>query len=387
LRGLQSHNRRRTILGLSILALLLAGCGTPATPLMKFKTTGEGTPAAMVTPTEVAEQAIAADAALRAAKAEPSAVVTEDAVTGVPEEFLNPVLNQDFPDPDVLKVGEWYYAYATNQIEDGRRVQVARSRNLVEWEFLGEGLAQLPEWSTEEFGYTWAPDVALIGQQYVMYYTTRFVIKEGGVQCIGVATAEKPEGPFTPTEEVGQPLVCQQEQSGSIDAATFLDTDGSLYLLWKSDANSVGGIPWIYIQLLSDDGMQREGEAKRLITVDLPWEGTLVEGPTLWKREGKYFLFYSANDYRSPRYAVGVAVADNILGPYEKNKEPILKTTLPKGIVGPGGQDVVIGPDGDTWMLFHAWTAEGVRNLNLGRLRWVDESPVVELPARAEPGG
>ena len=129
--------------------------------------------------------------------------------------------------------------------------------------------------------------------------------------------------------------------------------------------------------------MRREGDPKRLITVDLPWEGVLVEAPTLWKREGKYYLFYSANDYKTPRYAVGVAVADSILGPYTKLPEPVLKTTVPKGVIGPGGQDIVAGPDGETWMLFHAWTAEGIRNLNLARLRWVDETPVVELPNRA----
>ena len=57
-------------------------------------------------------------------------------------------------------------------------------------------------------------------------------------------------------------------------------------------------------------------------------EGVLVEAPTLWKHDGKYYLFYSANAYNNPRYAMGYAVSDNLLGPYRKAPQPLLKTDV-----------------------------------------------------------
>jgi arabinan endo-1,5-alpha-L-arabinosidase len=119
-----------------------------------------------------------------------------------------------------------------------------------------------------------------------------------------------------------------------------------------------------------------------LISADQVWEGVLVEAPTLWKKNGKYFLFYSANAYNDRRYAVGVAVADQVLGPYIKQEEPFLKTDLPLGLVGPGGQDVVVGPKGGDWLLFHGWAGGGYRRMYLAPLLWNDGTPVLGLDKR-----
>jgi beta-xylosidase len=299
--------------------------------------------------------------------------------------YRNPVLDRDFPDPDVFKAGDEYYAYATNGTGSGSEVhvQAARSPDLVHWTPLPDPLPTLPAWAVPDFGWTWAPDVSQTDGRYLMYYTTRLAIKKGGTQCIGLAIAKRPEGPFEPQGD--KPFVCQQNLGGSIDPATFVDDDGSHYLLWKLDANSVGGQAAIYIQKLSADGLSLEGEPTRLITAGQVWEGVLVEGPTLWKHDGRYYLFYSANDYASRRYATGYAVADNVLGPYEKAKEPLLATSLPAGVIGPGGQDVVVGPDGNTWIVFHDWSATGYRHLDLARLEWVDGVPAVKLTRDAEP--
>src|SRR5579859_1471784 len=56
--------------------------------------------------------------------------------------FVNPVLNIDFPDPDVLKVGNTYYAYATNG--NGFNIQVTSSTDLVHWQRVKEALLRLP---------------------------------------------------------------------------------------------------------------------------------------------------------------------------------------------------------------------------------------------------
>lgn len=357
--------------------VLMAGCSTPneeGTPISTSAPAATSTDAPMETtaPQPTSTQAAASESPTQSAPTATETTAPEEAPAGY---FRNPVLDHDFPDPDVLQVEGEYYAYATNS--DGVHVQAAHSTDLIHWEYLGEVFPTLPAWAIQDFGWTWAPEVSAApdGNGYILYFTTRFKVGEGGgTQCIGVATADTPRGPFTPVGE--EPLVCPVSEGGAIDAATFVDDDGTHYLLWKNDGNSQGGISYIHIQPLSADGLSLEGEPTRLIKADQRWEGVLVEGPTLWKQDGKYYLFYSANDYASPRYAAGVAVADSVLGPYEKAAEPVLESVLNAGIVGPGGQDVVTDAQGRTWILFHGWTATGVRVMHLARLEWQDDLPV-----------
>jgi arabinan endo-1,5-alpha-L-arabinosidase len=290
-----------------------------------------------------------------------------------PATFTNPVLDQDFPDPDVLKVGDDYYAYATNA--NDVNIQAAKSTDLVHWQVLGEVLPTLPIWAVQSFGWAWAPEVFSPAEgQYVMYFVARFAIGFDGTQCIGAATGEDPAGPFVPSHP--EPFICQTGEGGSIDPSMFLDTGGQRYVLWKNDGNSAGYQVWLYMQMVSADGLTLQGQPQRLLTVDQTWEGTLIEAPTLWQQDGKYYLFYSANAYDDRRYAVGYAVAENIFGPYVKAQGPFLATDLAAGLVGPGGQDIVSGPHGGTWMLFHSWAPDAYRRLYLLPLDWDSGLPV-----------
>jgi arabinan endo-1,5-alpha-L-arabinosidase len=305
----------------------------------------------------------------------------EPTVAPEPGTFVNPVLDQDFPDPDILRVGDTFYAYATNIA--GVHIQAAKSTDLVNWEVLPDVLPVLPDWAQDGL-WNWAPEVTTSadGQTYLMYYTTRFRIENGGTQCIGVATSDMPEGPFQPAGD--EPLICQPDRGGSIDPSTFVDDDDTHYILWKNDGNSLGGITWLWLQEISDDGLTLVGEPMELIKADQGWEGVLVEAPTLWKYDGKYYLFYSANLYDSPRYAIGYAVADDISGPYVKpDEQPLLASIIrPGGLIGPGGQDIVLDDNGASWLFYHVWAPGGYRNMNLIPLLWQDGVPVVEPPTR-----
>ncbi|MBX3062721.1 MAG: family 43 glycosylhydrolase [Anaerolineae bacterium] len=281
-------------------------------------------------------------------------------------------MDRDFPDPDVLRVGNTFYAFATNT--ENINIQVASSSDLTHWELIGDALPALPTWAVQEFGFAWAPEVTTnsAGSGYLMYFVARFAIDKGGTQCIGVATSDQPEGPY---QTVGDPLVCQVSQGGSIDPATFVDSDGKRYLLWKNDGNSGNGQSWLHIQQLADDGLSLLDQPTKLITADQVWEGVLVEAPTLWKHDNKYYLFYSANAYNTPEYAVGYAVADAATGPYTKAEKPFLKRSVPAGLVGPGGQDIVLDDAGTTWLLYHNWAPGGYRRLNLLQVDWIDGVP------------
>jgi len=283
----------------------------------------------------------------------------------------NPVIDDDFPDPDVLEVDGTYYAYATNG--NNRNVRVARSTDLVAWEELGDAMPQLPSWVIP--GKTWAPEVTeLEPGRFALYFTaTNF---RPAVQCIGVAVADSPEGPF---EAAGEGmLVCPEDEGGAIDASTFLDDDGTRYLLWKNDGNCCGLDTWLQLAPLAPDGLSLAGPVTRLVQQDLPWEGHLVEAPTLVERDGTYALLYSANDYGSNAYAIGYATASSVTGPYTKGEQPLLTTYRDPRFVGPGGQDVVSGPDGADRLVFHSWyVGQTYRAMNVLPLSWTDGHPTL----------
>ena len=132
----------------------------------------------------------------------------------------------DFPDPDVILVGQTYYAYATNSVAGN--IQIIDSTDLTHWTAVGNALPKLPAWATPND--TWAPAVAMIGGEFVLYYAVD--VAGSRQECISVATASQPQGPFTDTSTA--PLECQKALGGSIDPSSFIDTNGTPYLVWKS---------------------------------------------------------------------------------------------------------------------------------------------------------
>lgn len=109
----------------------------------------------------------------------------------------------------------------------------------------------------------------------------------------------------------------------------------------------------ILAQRMAADGQSLLGEPTTVIANDLDWEGHLVEGPFVWKQDGRYWLFYAANDFTDPAYGIGVAVADHPLGPYEKQSEPLLCSA--ESWSAPGHPSIAEGPDGVPHIFFHAF--------------------------------
>lgn len=293
---------------------------------------------------------------------------------GVPEDVasgVQPAVDRNFADPDIVEAGGTFYAYATN--DNNKNVQVAASTDLEKWELLdSDALPTLPTWIIP--GKTWAPEVSALGGQYVMYFTaTNFM---PALQCIGVATSAQPTGPFVVQGDAM--LVCPADQGGAIDASVYSE-NGNHYLLWKNDGNCCGLDTWISIAPLSSDGLTLAGPATQAFKQTLSWEGHLVEAPTLVKNTGTYYLFYSANDYGGEDYAVGYATATSLDGPWEKNDEPFLSTgSSGDAVRGPGGQDILQTSAGESWIAFHGWDgAFTYRALYVEPLQWEAEGPVV----------
>lgn len=108
----------------------------------------------------------------------------------------------------------------------------------------------------------------------------------------------------------------------------------------------------IHAQRLNEQG-ELIGHDTVVLTNDQEWEGHLIEGPWISYQQGRYWLFYAGNDFGTPAYGIGVAVADHPLGPYVKQAQPLLKST--RTWWAPGHASVAPGLDGHPQLFFHAF--------------------------------
>ncbi|HEX8459650.1 MAG TPA: family 43 glycosylhydrolase [Pyrinomonadaceae bacterium] len=280
--------------------------------------------------------------------------------------YTNPALAGDYPDPSVIRVGQDYWATATSS-EWAPEFPILHSRDLVNWRVVGAVFPKRPAWSVGNY---WAPEISEDRGRFYIYYTAK---KKDGPLCVAVATARRPQGPYT---DHG-PLVCQEV--GSIDGFSIRDERGQRYLVWKEDGNSRSVPTPIWAQRLSPDGTRLIGERQELIRNDQAWEkhaslpyGDLVEGPAIVRRGDYFYMFYSGNFCcdRQCNYMMGVARSRKLLGPWEKNPaNPILRGN--EAWKCPGHGTVVTDARGRDYMMYHAMDARDF--IYVGRQALIDE--------------
>lgn len=292
-------------------------------------------------------------------------------------EIVNPVLPGDRPDPTVIKIGDTYWASATSN-EWAPLFPIFKSNDLVNWELetyvFPDGA---PDWAYKNF---WAPELAYDEEQdrVYAYYTARD--EESDRLSVAVASADSPEGPY---EDHG-PLVAQE--LGSIDAYEALDSDGTLYMLWKEDGNSRGEPTPMWAQEITEDRTELVGEMHELFRNDEPWEAHLVEGVSIFEANDYFYATYSAGSCCDVAcdYKTGVARSESLLGPWEKyDGNPVLTDNDEWKCAGHGS---VVENQDDFYFLYHAYSNDGTvyvgREAVLEQVKWTDDDwPVFENDA------
>jgi beta-xylosidase len=292
-----------------------------------------------------------------------------------------PVYETNFPDPFIVPHNGQFLAYATNAEGGQANVQMAVSTNLIDWAPLRQGgklhdaMPTLPPWALK--GWTWAPEVIRLDGKYLLYFTARE--KSSGRQCTGVASSADPKGPFVST--ANQPLVCQRDLGGTIDATPFRDADGQLYLYYKNDGNAIRKPTDIFAQKLTPDGLSLTGTPVALLRNDKPWEAHVIESPTMVRQDGKYIMFFSANHFgwephqRLSPYAMGFARCQGPMGPcVDAPNNPILYSYNDKeaGCLSGPGHQALFEVSGRQFIVFHAHGARGgCRNAEKGRYMYI----------------
>lgn len=206
------------------------------------------------------------------------------------EGIANPLLPADVPDPCLVPVDDGFLLVGTSFFDDVEdKFPLFHTTDLRRFEPRGHVFprGRAPRWAVGQF---WAPEIHRAAGGWTCTYTARDTT---GRLCIGVARAERADGPY---HDLGGPLL-RDPRVGLIDAHRFVDDDGRAYLFWKVDGNDLRPqepTP-ILVQEIGPDGVSLVGERRgaSAITNDLPWEAHVVEGPWAVRRGEHVYLFYS----------------------------------------------------------------------------------------------
>lgn len=258
----------------------------------------------------------------------------------------NPVL----ADPTIFYWDGVYYLYGTGGLktggDSGQGFLVYTSTDLKNWDGpvgANDGFALRKGESYGDKGF-WAPQVFRYKDKFYMAYTAN--------EQIAIASSASPLGPFRQDELKPVSTVCRQ-----IDPFIFFDEDGKIYMY---HVRLLEGNRLFVAEINEDlDALDESTLTECIAAEPGTWEDTqsvswrVAEGPTILKEDGKYYFFYSANDFRNPDYAVGYAVADSPRGPWVKYAgNPIIDRHM-LGHNGTGHGDVFYNEAGDMYYVFH----------------------------------
>lgn len=263
--------------------------------------------------------------------------------------YINPVLNSDYSDPDVIRVDSCYYMVASDFHFMG--MQILKSEDMVNWRLLAQIYDRLdfPGWDTNSHysGGSWAPAIRYHDGKFWVYFCTP---DEG----LFMTNAENPEGPWAPLTHVAK--VPKWE-----DPCPFWDEDGKAYL-----GRSIYGAGPIIIHRMSADGTKLLDEGRTVYT------GPVAEGTKIHKHEGYYYLSIPEGGVYGGWQTV--LRSKNIYGPYEK------KVVLEQGMTrinGPHQGSIVDTPQGEWWFYhFQQFNPLG-RVVHLQPMHWKDGWPVI----------
>lgn len=245
-----------------------------------------------------------------------------------------------YGDPFILLHDGTYYAYGTSA---GNGISVLTSNDLSAWDTPQNPLAldKKDVWADRWF---WAPEVYYVNGKFYMYYSAD--------EHICVATSDNPLGPFR--QEIRQPMLADEK---CIDNSLFIDDDGKPYLFFDRFNDGLN----IWVAELENNFLEIKKETMtKCIHVSQAWEEVrprVNEGSFVIRRNGVYYMTYSANSYESPYYGIGVATATNVKGPWTKyENNPIYQNV--GELTGIGHSAMFTDKEGNLRIVFHSHSSK-----------------------------
>lgn len=273
---------------------------------------------------------------------------TDEAVTSG-----NPLFEGWYADPEGIIYDDTYWIYPTWSKPFHEQVffDCFSSKDLVTWEKHPRIIDTTEvKWATNAM---WAPSVISKDGKYYFFFGANNIQKNGQPGGIGVAVADKPEGPYK--DLLGKALIDTiVNHAQPIDQFVFRDNDSTYYMYY-------GGWGHCNMVKLSND-------FKSIVPFE---DGTLykevtpknyVEGPFMFKKEGKYYFMWSEGGWTGPDYSVAYAIADSPFGPFNREAKILQQdSTVARGA---GHHSVIIKPETDEYYIVYHRRPLGETNGN-----------------------
>lgn len=226
--------------------------------------------------------------------------------------YRNPIIDADYSDPDVCRVGNDYYM-TSSSFANFPGLQILHSTDLVNWELIGAAVLDdypvLPEYEGTDLdwhkkiqhgNYVWAPSIR--------YHDGWFNIYCGDPdQGLFMTKTRDPRGPW-------EPIVWVKKGKGMIDCCPLWDEDGKAYLSHGCAGSRAGVKSVLFVAPMSPDGTKVIGPSR--IVYDGHEDQPTIEGTKFYKRNGYYYIMSPAGGVK---YGWQVELrSKNPFGPYEE---------------------------------------------------------------------
>ncbi|MBN2486141.1 MAG: glycoside hydrolase family 43 protein [Bacteroidales bacterium] len=266
----------------------------------------------------------------------------------------NPIDTGWYADPEVAVYGNKYWIFPTYSARFENQVffDAFSSSDLVNWEkhsrILDTGSVK---WVKEAL---WAPSTIEKDGKYYLFFAANDIQNPygpywnpeidtvGEIGGIGVAVADKPEGPYT--DYLGKPLINEfYNNAQPIDQFVFKYTDGNYYIVYGGWRRcNIGRLNNNFTALQPFD----DGDIVKEITPE-----KYVEGPIMFMRAGKLYFMWSEGNWGDSTYNVAYAIADTPFGPF--NRIGAILESDPEIATGAGHHSVLNIPGTDDWYIVY----------------------------------
>ena len=221
----------------------------------------------------------------------------------------NPLFPGWYADPEAIIFGKQYWIYPTYSAPYEKQVffDAFSSKDLKTWTKHSRIMdTSAIKWARRA---VWAPSIIEKNNRYFLFFGANDIQNDQEYGGIGVAVADHPAGPFK--DHLGKPLIDRFHNGAQpIDQFVYRDEDGQHYLYY-------GGWKHCNIARLNNDFTGflpfEDGSTFKEITPE-----NYVEGPFVFKRNGKYYFMWSEGGWTGPNYSVAYAIADSPLGPFKR---------------------------------------------------------------------
>ena len=275
--------------------------------------------------------------------------------------YINPIIDADYSDPDVVRVGDDYYM-TTSSFSDIPGLPVLHSKDLVNWTIIGHAIAEMPDYAKfqppNHGNAVWAPSIRYHNGEFYIYY---------GDPDLGIfmTKTKDPAGPW-------EPLTWVHKAKGIIDCCPFWDEDGKAYLPHGYAGSRAGVKSIIGMIEMTPDGKSTIGQDR--IIYDGHLDNETIEGAKMYKRGDWYYIFSPAGGV--PTGWQEVLRSKSPWGPYEA------RNVLEQGdtdINGPHQGAWIDTPDGkEDWFIHFQDKGPYGRVINLEPMKWLENGwPVI----------